>query len=153
MLEGFENILKKDGGATLTWRNDATNSMAITFAEDSGYDSNLADRVMALAKECSSRYIDPVTKAPKTDNLPEFDAGNVLIVSVQVLGRTRRLPPLPAPPVISPAPAPPEIGPIVYSASQLRAMNKTQLSAILGEDAGERTNPQLIEAILAKQGE
>lgn len=150
MLDGFENVTKRDGSATLNWVNEETNSRLVTFAEDSGYDGNMVDRIISIAKTLAGKYADMNTKEPRLDNLPPFDPKNYILVTVQIVGQPAKAPVAPVE-VDAPAEVAPE-GMTSFSASQMRVMNKEQLTAILGEDAGERTKAELIEAILAKQG-
>lgn len=149
MLEGFENVTKRDGSATLNWVNEETNSRLVTFAEDSGYDGNMVDRIISIAKTLAGKYADMNTKEPRLDNLPPFDPKNYILVQVQVVGHDVKAVERPVDnPVLDAAT---EKAP-TYNKGTLNSMNKDLLSAILGEEAGERTKAELIDAILEKQG-
>ncbi len=150
MRDGFENVTKRDGSATLNWVNEAENSRLVTFAEDSGYDGNMVDRIISMAKTLAGKYADMNTKEPRLDNLPPFDPKNYILVTVQVVGQAVKTPVAPVE-VAAPVDVATE-GATSFSASQMRVMNKEQLAAILGEEVGERTKAELIEAILEKQG-
>lgn len=153
MLEGFENVTKRDGSATLNWVNEETNSRLVTFAEDSGYDGNMVDRIISIAKTLAGKYADMNTKEPRLGNLPPFNPKNYILVQVQVVGQGVKAPVVPVEEEINPmAFGAPSVAPSTMTASQMRMLNKDQLSAILGEEAGERTKAELIDAILEKQG-
>lgn len=148
MLEGFENVTKRDGSATLNWVNEETNSRLVTFAEDSGYDGNMVDRIISIAKTLAGKYADMNTKEPRLDNLPPFNPKNYILVQVQVVGQGVKAPVVPVEADVPNAAT--EKAP-TYNKGTLNSMNKDLLAAILGEEVGERTKAELIDAILEKQ--
>jgi hypothetical protein len=149
MRDGFENVTKRDGSATLNWVNESENSRLVTFAEDSGYDTNMVDRIISLAKTLTAKFADMNTKEPRLDNLPPFNPKNYILVTVQVVGHADKAP---VAPVEADEVEAADEKTTAYTEGSLNRMNKDMLAAILGADADELTKAELIEAILEKQG-
>lgn len=54
-----------------------------TFQSDSGYDANVRDRFLAMAKEAGARLV--VDGEVQAAGFPAFDPGNYLVITVEVL--------------------------------------------------------------------
>lgn len=130
------------------WVNEEENSRLLTLAEDSGYDTNLADRIVAIAKECAGKYVDVNTKQPRLENLPKFDPSNYVVVTVKVVGKPEKAAVRPVEPPVA-EDAAEETGPLTVRV--ITAMNKDDLSARLGVNPDDYTKAELVEMLKQAQ--
>lgn len=84
--DGLTNVLNVQDKPSCLWFRELPcgRHEEMTLEEDSGYDSNLRARAMAMAARCCDAWSDKSGK-PDLTALPEFDNKNRIKVTIEIV--------------------------------------------------------------------